>query len=202
MRDTKRLLRDGLGSTVTDAIFREASYFGPRLAGTEAREAIAAILGKRPPDFSKFQLARMALLDRTVATLSAAWYHDPAQYARELEAIWYRDWVCVGRSEELPEAGDYLVAEVGDQRMVVTRDRGGATARFPQHLPPSRLDPLYEAARPVRGQPRHLSVSRLELRAFGRASWRPPKWTCLPTSTARITRSTASRSTPGVATCS
>ena len=72
----------------------------------------------------------MALLDRTVATLPAAWYHDPAQYARELEAIWYRDWVCVGRSEELPEAGDYLVAEVGDQRIVVTRDRGGALRAF------------------------------------------------------------------------
>ncbi len=72
----------------------------------------------------------MALLDRTVATLPAAWYHDPAQYARELEAIWYRDWVCVGRSEELPEAGDYLVAEVGDERIIVTRDRGGAPRAF------------------------------------------------------------------------
>ena len=49
------VLRDGLGSTVKDAIVREASYCGPRLAGAEAREAIAAILGKRPPDFSKFQ---------------------------------------------------------------------------------------------------------------------------------------------------
>lgn len=55
VRDTKRLLREGLGSSVKDAIFREASYFGPRLAGAEAREAIAAILEKRAPDFSKFQ---------------------------------------------------------------------------------------------------------------------------------------------------
>ena len=42
-------------AAVKDAIFREASYFGPRLAGAEAREAISAILEKRPPDFSKFQ---------------------------------------------------------------------------------------------------------------------------------------------------
>jgi len=55
VRDTKKLLRDGLGATVKDAIFREASYFGPRLAGAEAREAISAILEKRRPDFSKFQ---------------------------------------------------------------------------------------------------------------------------------------------------
>jgi 1,4-dihydroxy-2-naphthoyl-CoA synthase len=33
---------------------REAIQFGPRLAGAEAREAIAAIIEKRKPDFSKF----------------------------------------------------------------------------------------------------------------------------------------------------
>jgi enoyl-CoA hydratase/carnithine racemase len=54
VRDTKRLLREAWGSGVKDAILREASCFGPRLAGGEAREAIAAILEKRPPDFSKF----------------------------------------------------------------------------------------------------------------------------------------------------
>lgn len=54
VRDTKRLLREAWGSAVKDAILREASCFGPRLAGGEAREAIAAIIEKRPPDFSKF----------------------------------------------------------------------------------------------------------------------------------------------------
>ena len=54
VRDTKRLLREAWGPAVQDTILREASYFGPRLAGGEAREAIAAILEKRPPDFSKF----------------------------------------------------------------------------------------------------------------------------------------------------
>lgn len=55
VRDTKRLLRQGQAAEVKDAIFREAAYFGPRLAGDEAREAIAAILEKRAPDFSKFR---------------------------------------------------------------------------------------------------------------------------------------------------
>ena len=53
VRDTKKLLR-AASAAVQDAILREASYFGPRLAGAEAREAIAAIIEKRPPDFSKF----------------------------------------------------------------------------------------------------------------------------------------------------
>ena len=55
VRDTKKLLRQGQAAEVKDAIFREASYFGPRLAGDEAREAIGAILAKRAPDFSKFK---------------------------------------------------------------------------------------------------------------------------------------------------
>ena len=55
VRDTKKLLREAQRTAVADAIFREAAHFGPRLAGGEAREAIAAIIEKRPPDFSKFQ---------------------------------------------------------------------------------------------------------------------------------------------------
>jgi enoyl-CoA hydratase/carnithine racemase len=55
VRDTKRLLRQVQSAAIQEAIMREASYLGPRLAGAEAREAIAAILEKRPPDFSKFQ---------------------------------------------------------------------------------------------------------------------------------------------------
>ncbi len=54
VRDTKKLLRQSLGNAVQETILREASHFGPRLAGAEAREAIAAIIEKRPPDFSKF----------------------------------------------------------------------------------------------------------------------------------------------------
>ena len=72
----------------------------------------------------------MTLLDRTTASLPSRWYHDPAQYARELEAIWYRDWVCVGRLEDLPAAGDWFVAAIGDQSVIVTRDRDDRPQAF------------------------------------------------------------------------
>jgi Rieske 2Fe-2S family protein len=72
----------------------------------------------------------MALLERTAATLPSSWYYDPAQYARELEAVWYRDWICVGRSEDLREAGDFLVTGVGAESLVLTRDRDGAPRAF------------------------------------------------------------------------
>lgn len=72
----------------------------------------------------------MALLDRTTASLPATWYYEPAQYARELDAIWYRDWFCVGRADELREAGDYVVASVGNQSLILTRDREGRAHAF------------------------------------------------------------------------
>jgi len=72
----------------------------------------------------------MTLLERTTASLPSDWYYDPAQYARELEAIWYRDWVCVGRVEDLRDAGEYFVVTVGDESLVVTRDREGQPRAF------------------------------------------------------------------------
>ncbi len=72
----------------------------------------------------------MTLLEHTTASLPSGWYHDAAQYARELEAVWYRDWVCVGRNEDLREAGDFFVAAVGDECLVITRDREGRPQAF------------------------------------------------------------------------
>ena len=72
----------------------------------------------------------MTLLERTAASLPSSWYYDPAQYARELEAIWYRDWVCVARQEDLREPGEYLVAAIGEESVIVTRDREGRPRAF------------------------------------------------------------------------
>ena len=72
----------------------------------------------------------MATLTRVVPTLPGSWYYDESQYERELDAIWYRDWVCVGRAEELPRAGDYFLARIGTQRVIVTRDGGDRLRAF------------------------------------------------------------------------
>ena len=72
----------------------------------------------------------MTLLTRTEATLPSTWYYDPAHYERELDAVWYRDWVCVGREEEIAGPGDYLVAQIGTQRLIVTRNADGTPRAF------------------------------------------------------------------------
>ncbi len=72
----------------------------------------------------------MTLLTELKPTLPSSWYYDPAQYVRELRAVWYRDWVCVGRLEDVPEKGDYRVLELGDQRLIVTRSGEGRVNVF------------------------------------------------------------------------
>lgn len=70
------------------------------------------------------------LLAHTEKTLPAAWYYDPAQFERELEALWYRDWLCVGRQEDVPRPGDFFQTEIGTQRLIVTRNRAGRLKVF------------------------------------------------------------------------
>lgn len=72
----------------------------------------------------------MTLLSRTENSLPGNWYYDAAQYARELDAVWYRDWVCVGRLEDILHTGDFFVAGIGSQRVLVTRNAQGELRAF------------------------------------------------------------------------
>jgi enoyl-CoA hydratase/carnithine racemase len=54
VRDSKRLMRAGTKEGVLRAMRTEAAVFAERLHSPEAREAFAAFLAKRRPDFSKF----------------------------------------------------------------------------------------------------------------------------------------------------
>ena len=65
---------------------------------------------------------QIRLLDQLHPTLPSRYYYDADHYQEELRRIWYRHWLCVGRSETIPASGDYQVVEVGNQSIVVTRD--------------------------------------------------------------------------------
>ncbi len=58
-----------------------------------------------------------------VNTLPSAWYLEDGHFQRELEAIWLKQWLFVGHVSEWPERGSYRVLAVGNQQLVVTRDR-------------------------------------------------------------------------------
>lgn len=69
-------------------------------------------------------------LDKLEAGLPAAWYRDPAHYQRELEAFWYSRWICVAREEELAQPGDWRLARIGTQQVLLTKDENGELRAF------------------------------------------------------------------------
>lgn len=54
-------------------------------------------------------------------TLPARYYTSEEIYAREVERIFGRRWLCVGRSEQIPNPGDYFLAEPFDESLIVVR---------------------------------------------------------------------------------
>ncbi len=64
-------------------------------------------------------------LKRLEHTLPSAWYHEPAQYARELESIWYRQWVYLCRAATLPEVRSFRTFTLGTQPLLLVRDEAG-----------------------------------------------------------------------------
>ena len=70
----------------------------------------------------------MTLLSKPEPTIPSHWYFDAEHYKRELETIWYQEWVCVGREDALARPGDYLTAEIGGQGIIVTRTEDGLRA--------------------------------------------------------------------------
>ena len=63
-------------------------------------------------------------------TLSRDAYLDPEWFAREQEKVMWNQWFCVGRAEEIPAAGDHLVADVAGESVIVTRLRDGGVSAY------------------------------------------------------------------------
>ena len=67
-------------------------------------------------------------LKRIEPGLPSTWYYEPAHYGREFEAFWYRRWIAVCREEEIPAHGDWRLAKVGTQSIVVLNASGAIKA--------------------------------------------------------------------------
>ncbi len=66
-------------------------------------------------------------LERTLPTRA---YLDPAEFQRDLEAIWYRRWIMVCRSADIAEPLEYRVFTIGTQEVLVLRDETGVLRAF------------------------------------------------------------------------
>ncbi|MEX0809670.1 MAG: aromatic ring-hydroxylating dioxygenase subunit alpha [Dongiaceae bacterium] len=67
-----------------------------------------------------------ALLPPLEAEPLPGWcYASPAFYQREVERVFHRSWICLGRENALPNPGDYRAVELCGARLIVIRDQTG-----------------------------------------------------------------------------
>lgn len=60
--------------------------------------------------------------DATVSpTLSGPHYYDASYFQRELDAIWFKSWLCAGRLDEIAHPGDFFTREVGKDNVLCIR---------------------------------------------------------------------------------
>jgi Rieske 2Fe-2S family protein len=62
--------------------------------------------------------------------LPAEAYFDPQRYERELQRIWYRNWIYIGRSSEIEAKRAFRTFQIGDQKILLVRDDAGQLQAF------------------------------------------------------------------------
>ncbi|EEB78994.1 Rieske (2Fe-2S) domain protein [marine gamma proteobacterium HTCC2148] len=69
-------------------------------------------------------------LTKNEPSLPAECYLTETAFQRDLDTIWYRQWVYACRTEEVSETGSYQVQKIGDQEIIVLRDEHGKLQAF------------------------------------------------------------------------
>lgn len=72
--------------------------------------------------------ARLPLAE--AATLPAQCYISPEWHQQEIAKIFRREWVCLGREDEVPSPGDYHTTTIGNEPIVVLRDRSNSLRAY------------------------------------------------------------------------
>ena len=62
----------------------------------------------------------------TATTLPADLYTSPDVLAFEWEAVFAHEWLCAGRAERIPNAGDWFTVTYGNEPIIVARDKSGS----------------------------------------------------------------------------
>jgi glycine betaine catabolism A len=70
------------------------------------------------------------LMPETARTLPAKYYVDESFFARELERLFRRMWICAGRAEEIARPGQFVLRELAGDSVIVTRSASGSVHAF------------------------------------------------------------------------
>lgn len=82
------------------------------------------------PDAAAELLATARLPFEHARAMPPSVYTSPEFEAREVDSIFSKDWVCVGRSSGLAAKGDYLTYDLANQSVIVLRDNNGSLRAF------------------------------------------------------------------------
>ena len=63
-------------------------------------------------------------------TLPAPYYVSADHFERELDALFRRMWICAGRTQEIADAGQFVVRELHGDNIIVTRTADGRVRAF------------------------------------------------------------------------
>lgn len=63
-------------------------------------------------------------------SLEQPFYIDQDYFKLDMETIWYRDWLFVGHDCEIPRAGNYFTAQIGDYPVVMVRGKDQVIRAF------------------------------------------------------------------------
>lgn len=61
----------------------------------------------------------------TAATLPPELYTSPDVLAFETEALFMKEWLCVGRAERIPNVGDWFTVTIVDEPLIIARNKNG-----------------------------------------------------------------------------
>jgi glycine betaine catabolism A len=81
---------------------------------------------KTPPNFRK----TAATFQPGAKTLPQSYFVSPEIFAEELQKIFATNWVLVGHQSQLAEPGDYFLAEIGGESLIVTKDQRSTIRAF------------------------------------------------------------------------
>ena len=71
-----------------------------------------------------------AMVQSEAWTLPRRYYASEEVFGSEVERIFYAGWVCVGRAEQIARPGDYFLAQLIGESIIVVRDRDGQAHAF------------------------------------------------------------------------
>jgi phenylpropionate dioxygenase-like ring-hydroxylating dioxygenase large terminal subunit len=66
-----------------------------------------------------------SLVDRAGRRVSARVFTDPEIYELEQRELFGKSWIAVGHQSEIPNAGDFVTRYIGEDPVIVSRDRDG-----------------------------------------------------------------------------